>query len=327
MPVAILVSTLITVLGVVPCQAADHDSPITGSIVIGTLAAEPFPFYIAEDLQYFMQNGLNVRMLHFDTEASILDALKNGELDFAWSSEYSIVNQAFASQNISVIASIGKSYSAYLIGRKDLGIENVADLKGKRIGLAQQTIIEFYLGRFLELNGMNIEDITPVNIGPSQAVEAITGGDVEAVVVMPPDLAQIQSNLGNKTVIWSVQSNQANFNLLSARNEWITQHPAIVEQLLKAMDQADNYLTQYPDQAKAIIQKSGEYDAAFLTEVWPEDQFFLSLDQSLIVAMEDEANWMINNNLTNEEQIPNFLDYIYSDGLMAVKPQAVNLIH
>jgi hypothetical protein len=42
--------------------------------------------------------------------------------------------------------------------------------------------------------------------------------------------------------------------------------------------------------------------------------------------MEDEARWMIRNNLTTEKQVPDFLDYIREDGLKAVKPEAVNII-
>jgi len=35
---------------------------------------------------------------------------------------------------------------------------------------------------------------------------------------------------------------------------------------------------------------------------------------------------MIKNKLTSEKTVPNFLDYIYEDGLKAVKPEAVNII-
>ncbi|MCX9087518.1 MAG: hypothetical protein OIN90_08140 [Candidatus Methanoperedens sp.] len=42
--------------------------------------------------------------------------------------------------------------------------------------------------------------------------------------------------------------------------------------------------------------------------------------------MEDEARWMINNNLTTEENVPDFLDYIYEDELKSIKPEAVNII-
>jgi len=60
--------------------------------------------------------------------------------------------------------------------------------------------------------------------------------------------------------------------------------------------------------------------------IWPEHQFSLSLDQSLIAAMEDEARWMIKNNLTREKEIPDFMKFIFMDGLEAVKPEAVNII-
>ena len=39
--------------------------------------------------------------------------------------------------------------------------------------------------------------------------------------------------------------------------------------------------------------------------------------------MEDEARWMIKNNLTTEKQVPDFMNYIYADGLKAIKPEAV----
>jgi len=60
--------------------------------------------------------------------------------------------------------------------------------------------------------------------------------------------------------------------------------------------------------------------------VWSQNQFSLSLDQALIVTMEDEARWMIANKLTSEKQVPDFLNYIYVDALKAVKPEAVNII-
>jgi NitT/TauT family transport system substrate-binding protein len=42
--------------------------------------------------------------------------------------------------------------------------------------------------------------------------------------------------------------------------------------------------------------------------------------------MEDEARWMIRNQFTSEKQVPDFLDYLYLDGLQSVKPEAVNII-
>jgi hypothetical protein len=42
--------------------------------------------------------------------------------------------------------------------------------------------------------------------------------------------------------------------------------------------------------------------------------------------MEDEARWMIKNNLTTQKTIPDFRNYVYKDGLEAGRPGSVNII-
>lgn len=39
-----------------------------------------------------------------------------------------------------------------------------------------------------------------------------------------------------------------------------------------------------------------------------------------------DFNWLISNNLTTEKEVPDFVNYIYFDCLLAVKPEAVNVI-
>ena len=95
---------------------------------------------------------------------------------------------------------------------------------------------------------------------------------------------------------------------------------------MKSLIQAEGYLASHKKEAKAIIRKRMNFDDAYIEMIWPRYQFGLSLDQSLITAMEDEARWMIKNNLTMEKKVPNFIDYVYEGGLKAVKPEAVNII-
>ena len=92
------------------------------------------------------------------------------------------------------------------------------------------------------------------------------------------------------------------------------------------MSQTEDYMVQHPDEAKAIVQKTMNFTSDYMAVVWSRNQFALSLDQSLVVAMENEARWMMSNNLTNQSVIPDFLNYIYLDGLSSVKPESVNLI-
>ena len=48
-----------------------------------------------------------------------------------------------------------------------------------------------------------------------------------------------------------------------------------------------------------------------------------ALDQGLLLAMEDQARWMISNKLTDRTQVPNYLNYIDAEALLKVDPKTV----
>lgn len=299
----------------------------TESIVFGGLLSDAnIMLFIAEDQHFFEANGINFTIKTYNTGLATTDALLNNNVDIAGAAEYPIVARAFEKENISIISSVSKAYIVQLVGLTDRGIRNVSDLKGKRIGLPRGTLQEFYLGRFLDLHDMSIRDVTLINTIPGQVADAIPNGSVDAVVTWEPFVSRIQEQHKNGTVSWSVQNNQAVYSVLVCRNDWIKQHPDLVRRFLSSLSQAERYIVLHPAEAKVILQKRYHYDDKYMADVWTENQFSLSLDQSLVTALEDEARWTIKNNLTAEKEIPDFRNYIYTKGLDEVEPKAVNII-
>jgi NitT/TauT family transport system substrate-binding protein len=316
----------VMVLGIWSCSP-DSYSGKTESITFGAIpSGSAALIYIAQDQGFFTSNGLSVIVNDYPTGIATIDALLNGDVDIAWSAEFPLVRNAFAKEQISIIATVSRFTDEYLIGRRDRGIEDISDLKGKNIGVPRNTIAEFYLARFLELNGRNIEELSIVDIQPPQSVETITSGSIDGVVSWEPFTSQIRARLADNAVAWSIQSSQAGYGIIIGRNDWIDRYPDVINRFLKSLAQSENYLIENPEAAKAIVQKRMNYDNAFIDTFWSETQFELSLDQSLITAMEDEARWMISNNLTTDTNMPDFMQYIYLDGLEQVQPQAVNMI-
>jgi ABC-type nitrate/sulfonate/bicarbonate transport system substrate-binding protein len=143
-----------------------------------------------------------------------------GEADIALATEFPLVVKAFQNEKVRTIGSIGKFEFVYLIGRKDRGIEKISDLRGKKVRTARQTIADFYLGRYLNLHGMNLEEITFVDFQNSaQAADAIVNGDIDASVSQEPSVTSIVERLGANAVVWPVQSGQAMFSLVICREE------------------------------------------------------------------------------------------------------------
>jgi ABC-type nitrate/sulfonate/bicarbonate transport system substrate-binding protein len=304
-------------------KASGPSEPITIAIIPSEYSTL---VWIAEDRGYFLDNQLNASLKNYNTGASSLDALSTHEADFSISSEYAFISHVLNGADIRQIADIDKAENEYLIGRRDKGILTISDLKGKKIGVLRKGAAEFYLGRYLDLHGISLGDVTLVNEQFAQSVLSIMNGTIDATLLPEPQAYMIQKKLGDNAIVWPAQSGQLLFMGVSCTQDTITRNPALIERLLRSLHQAEQFVQEHPDEAKAIVQRRMQYDPAYMEKIWPEHQFSLTLDQSLIVAMEDETRWMMKNNLTNTSVIPNYLDYVYTRGMNTVKPESMNII-
>lgn len=255
-----------------------------------------------------------------------MQGMAEGAKELAASSEYPVVSTLLKQENISVICSIDKYQGQYIVARKDRGIESIADLQRKEIGVARGTITEFYLGRFLYLNNVSLQDVTFVNVPPSRFADSIGNGSLDAIIIPQAYLLPVEGQLSANYVVWQAQSNQNAFGVLTCRNNWIASHPETINKLLKSLLQAENYARDHPAESRAILQKRLNYTDGYMATIWSQHQYSIALDQSLLTAMEDEGRWMIAHNLTSAKRIPDFKNYIYAKGLESVKPDAMNII-
>jgi ABC-type nitrate/sulfonate/bicarbonate transport system substrate-binding protein len=289
-------------------------------ITIGTPLNESSALvFIAEDKQFFAKNGLKAVIREHDFGALAVNAMLRGERDIAVATEFPFVVKILQKEKIRTVGSIGKFEFVYLVGRKDRGISKISDMKGKKVATARWTIAEFHLGRCLNLNGMNIDEIALVDRqGSEQLADAVVNGDVDAVVTQQPYAASAAERLGTNGVIWPVQGGQAMYAPVICRDEWINRNPDPVRRLLKSLAQAEEYAMNHRSEVEAILQKRLNLKPAYAKTVWLHNQLSLSLDQALITAMEDEARWMIKNNLTKEKKVPDFVNYIYADPFVPI---------
>ncbi|MHB8793333.1 MAG: ABC transporter substrate-binding protein [Thermoleophilia bacterium] len=304
---------------------ASSDEPNESITVAHALFESTALLVIADDQNYFAESGLDVSLQSFDTGVAALDAVLAGSVDMAvGTAEFPLVAQAFKGEEIATIGSVAKSDFIKIIARKDVGIGEITDLRGKKIGTTKGTIAEFYLGRYLELDGMTLQDIELVDLKPADYAKELTDGDVDAIASAQPGADVIKNLLGDDAIVWPAQSSQRLYSLIIARKMWIADNNEINEKFLGALAQAEKFAISNPDEAKAIVQRRLDLDPGYMEKVWSQNQFELTLDQSLITAMEDEARWMINNGLTTETTVPDFMSYINEEALKATKPNAVN---
>jgi NitT/TauT family transport system substrate-binding protein len=297
------------------------------SLTMGTPALETNALiYIAADMGYFEKNGLQVTIKEYDSGGAAMPGLMRNEIDLAVASEFVLVNNLLQQHKIRTLGSIDRFENMFLIARKDRKIEKVTDLKKRTFGVPLGTIAAFYLGRYLTLHGLGPAEVTTLNVRPDHAADALAAGEADAVVTWHPYLDRIIDRSGASVIVWPIQSSQLTYWTLIGRADWMGAHRETIDRLLRSMAQAEKHASLHPEETKAVVKKRLGYDDAYIAKVWKDNLFSLSLDHSLVAAMEDEARWMITNQLTAEKNVPDFLDYIDLDGLKAIKPEAVKVI-
>jgi NitT/TauT family transport system substrate-binding protein len=297
-------------------------------VSIGAMADESASLlYVADELGYFTKNGLELAIRNYPNGAVAIRGMENGEVNLTLSSEFPLVAETLNGEDILIIGSIDRYYGTFLIARRDHGIETIPDLKGKRIAVSKNSVGEFYLGRFLDLNGMDMQDIALVDSLPAQSlIDLAEGSSVDAVVTTRIRADPLVQRSEHTYILFPVESNQATYKILAGRSAWVTDNPRAVSRLMQSLTDAGQFTASQPDDARTLVQNRLNLTDDYVQTVWPEHQFALTLDQSLILAMEDEARWMIRNNLSENQQVPNFLDVMYPDGMNAVRPGSARII-
>ena len=304
--------------------------PYSGNIEDITLGFYPSEYssliYVASDQQYFLANGLRVTLKNYTSGASATVGMLNGEANISTASEFVVANNAMQNANLCAFGTVSKYLNLYVVARTDKGIRSVPDLVGKRIGVTIGSSTQFYLGRYLNLNGISQSQVTLVNVNFVETPNALANGTVDAAITFQPYINQIQSLLGNRTVTWPAQADQFGYFEAICAKDWAATHSDLIVRFLKALVKAQNFNLNHQDQAKAIVARELNYTNSYMTSVWQDYQFSVTLDQSFVLLMQDEARWLIGNNLTGANSVPNFLSYVYVNGLKLVSPESVNII-
>ena len=281
---------------------------------------------LADEQGLFEKSGIRVTFVDLQSSPKVLRALRQGQMDMAIASEFPYVKNHIEDGELTIIASIAEWDSAVLIGWKDRGIHTPSDLKGKTVAVQMGGVPEFFLGRYLLYHGLVLEDIQVVNLDLLEIPEAFLSGVADATVHKRSVVAGMVAALGDKAVSWSIQSDQNMYGLVVSKPLYVQKNSNTVQRFVKAIREAESFLKAYPEEALNLIARRTKMNEDVRKYELPNTRYELALRQELLMAMEDEAAWLIENGYVESQEVPDFLDSIHFEALEAAKPEGIRMI-
>jgi len=298
----------------------------TEKIVIGNVGEHSVLNLIAKDNGYFSENGIDAEIKEYASGPAAITDLLAGKVQIAVGAEFAGVRTIFTNKDIRILAQSSKHKIFEMLGRKDRGINEPENLKGKKIGVTRKGAGEFFLGQFLTSYDIALSDIELVDLPPADLVSQLESGALDAAVIYDPFAYNLKLKLGDALSEWSVQGDTKAHAMLYSTNTFIQGHEDLVRRYIQSVAEAERYVHENPDKTRAFLAEKFGYDDAYTTFMLENVEYKLGLDQDLLLTMEDQSRWIIENKLTDEKKVPNYLNYIYFDALEKVKPESITII-
>ena len=205
---------------------------------------------------YYAAEGLAVELVTVQGGAVAIPQLVAGELDLTWSSWTSVI--AAQQRGVADLRALpGASYSAadgtfLMMVHPASDIRTPQDLAGRRIAINTfASITELVARSALRTNGVDPDGVTFVEVPFPDMVAALGNRQVDAIVVVEPQLAQSSLQLGATPILDVAAGPTANLPEagLVTTAEFATTHPDTVAAMERALararaDMADRSLVE-----------------------------------------------------------------------------------
>ncbi len=196
----------------------------------------------------FAKDGIGIRWVQSAGSNKALEFLNASSIDFGSTAGSAALVARINGNPVKAIYVYSRPEWTALVTGRDSKIEKIADLKGKRVAVTRGTDPHIFLVRALQSVGLTDKDITPVLLQHADGKAALIRGDVDAWAGLDPMMAAAEIEDGAKLFYRNTDANT--WGILNVREQFLKQHPELVQRVLKVYEDARKYSLANPDQVK-----------------------------------------------------------------------------
>lgn len=249
--------------------AATAASPAPSSSAAATPSAAPValsigvalnivntPLFIGLEKGIYLKHGIDPKIVTSPAGAAAMQALVAGQynvMSTAWAVVAPAVTQGTRLKVFALIS--GGPEANYdnqlaLLVRPGLTATNISQLKGKKIASVFGSTPEIWIRTRLKQAGLNPDtDVQLINVAYANMLSVLQTGAADAAVPVEPYGELIKATLPGSTIMVRGGGIVDGHQLYVATPQWIAQNSQLVEQLIAANFESQQYTRQHPEEA------------------------------------------------------------------------------
>lgn len=185
--------------------------------------------------QALSDQGIRVSWSEFTSGPPLLEALSADALDFGYTGNVPPIFAHAARGNLVFAgASQGSREGHAILVPKDSPLQSVADLKGQTIAFKRGSSAHYATIKLLATAGLTLDDITPQDLAPPDAIAAFDAGAVGAWTIWDPYFAAAQER-PNTRVLITTERLEPEFSFYSANGDYAKDNPELVARLVETV--------------------------------------------------------------------------------------------
>ena len=290
-----------------------------------TPSASSLPVDVAQAQGFFTAEGVDVKVVDCSTGPRCMKLLFDRAAQLVTVSELPVVIASFERNDFALLSTLATSSgNIRMIARKSAGIGKPADLAGKRVGVIVGSSSHYYLDAYLLFHGVDPQQISLVPLTAETVVSGIETRQVDAIAGYSRHTGAALKLLGaDGTMLDNARIYSETYNLV-AEKRTVALQSSEIHKVLRALDRAERYIADQPQRAKQVLLARVPMERSVVDAIFPGFTYRLSLEQSLIAAMEGESRWAVREGHVAEgRKRPNYLDFVDYAPLRSAVPSAL----
>jgi len=207
------------------------------------------PAYLAQDLGYF--NTQQVRLSQFQSASESIRAFRNNAVDVVALTldEALLLIQDGIDIKVFLVADISDGGDV-IVSRSD--IQNVAELRGRKVGVESSALGAYVLARALEIYNVPFGDVKLVHLTVDDSEKAFFDGSVDAVVTFEPYRSRLLRDGANEIFTSREMPNEI-VDVLVVRSEFAAKNEVNLKVLSQGWFKAVSFIKGEPQKASKLI--------------------------------------------------------------------------